>query len=152
MYCKKANFRFRFHGCVLTFNNGHSNLELRTALVPSSPWCFPSHVCFCQLFICLGALRRSLSVLLHSGSHVSADTPGPLIFHFLKEVNSECVLRACLSYCGCCAVAGAVFAAVGALWLARLLLFVPIALSVAVNVAGGESVQNACSAEPECTL
>ena len=31
-------------------------------------------------------------------------------------------MRACLSYCVCCAVPAAVLAVVGALWLARLLL------------------------------
>ena len=40
----------------------------------------------------------------------------------LKRVNDEFVLRACLSYCVCCAVPSAVLAVVGALWLARLLL------------------------------
>ena len=41
----------------------------------------------------------------------------------------------------CCAVAGAVLAVVGALWLAKVAVF-PIVFSVAVGVAGGESVRN----------
>ena len=57
-----------------------------------------------------------------SGQHPSADTLGPQFFTFSVKVNGEFVLRACLSSCVSCAVAGAVLAVVGALWSARLLL------------------------------
>ena len=77
------------------------------------------------------------------GQHVSAARPGPLVFFHisLHKANGGLVLRACLSCDVWCAIAGAGLSCCRCHVVGKVDV-VPIVWSVAVDVAGGESVRN----------